>query len=111
MSTQSLRECPGCDRHVKASESACPFCGARLSRPSGGAVAALAFASSLTMMCAMYGAPPPADSGNNDAQQQADAQAEAATPDDAAGDAQGDTATPQDSGGDDAQTPGDAQTP
>lgn len=31
MSQSHLSACPGCSRHVRVSESACPFCGATLS--------------------------------------------------------------------------------
>jgi hypothetical protein len=76
----SLRPCPGCTRHVRASESACPFCASALpacderpvdeastARPSsrhalmfGVAAGAIAVSTALFgTACAMYGAPAP----------------------------------------------------
>jgi hypothetical protein len=79
----SLRPCPGCTRHVRASESACPFCATALpaseespspesaSRPGsrhavlfGVAAGAIAISTALLgTACAAYGGPAPSDAG------------------------------------------------
>lgn len=79
----SLRPCPGCTRHVRASESACPFCAATLPSLAEGepsetsvragsrhavmfGVAAGAIAISTALLgtaCAAYGGPAPVDAG------------------------------------------------
>ncbi len=73
---QPLRPCPACDRHVRHTESACPFCAAALTpdvpeaprvdgpRLSRSAMlllgsAALAEACRQPQVAAVYGAPPP----------------------------------------------------
>lgn len=66
----SLRECPGCQRHVKSAETACPFCATSLTAtvpattgplPRLGRAALLAIgASAATAACE---ATPPATSG------------------------------------------------
>ncbi|MDB5095659.1 MAG: hypothetical protein JWM80_80 [Cyanobacteria bacterium RYN_339] len=60
----SLRACPGCSRHVRAVDAACPFC--RTSLPNMGRLVALGGAVAITASCALvapvYGAPAPAPS-------------------------------------------------
>ena len=58
-----LVACQGCQRHVRSSERACPFCGtsrarSRLSTTSRAARMAFALASVATLS-ACYGGPPP----------------------------------------------------
>jgi hypothetical protein len=55
-----MEACPGCGRHVKVSETACPFCRATLRLAAiGGAVA---IASGCALIAPVYGAPPPVSS-------------------------------------------------
>lgn len=80
-----LLPCEGCGRHVRAHESACPFCGASITHVCSGAcgpVAASRHASRAHIMgyavgvaavagtlaataCAMYGGPPERDAGTD----------------------------------------------
>ena len=55
-----LEACPGCGRHVKVSETSCPFCRATLRMAAiGGAVA---IATGCALVAPVYGAPPPVNS-------------------------------------------------
>ncbi len=66
--SHSLIPCPGCSRHVRAGEDACPFCAApvtsqseRTSAGSQSARVVVALAAALTAsasLAACYGAPP-----------------------------------------------------
>ncbi|MDB4928698.1 MAG: hypothetical protein JWM10_1182 [Myxococcaceae bacterium] len=63
--TTPLAPCPGCSRHVRASDAACPFCAAALDRPASGAAqatrVAVALAAALAAsasLAACYGGPP-----------------------------------------------------
>jgi hypothetical protein len=89
MTKSHLCACPACDRHVRVSEAACPFCGSALSdafrtapvpQPPGVRLTraalfafgagSLGFApgcTSTTTPEPLYGAPPYTDSGSNDA--------------------------------------------
>lgn len=59
-----LTTCPSCDRHVRASETTCPFCkGKVVARQVGGVLAAAVGATLLTgcprQPAPVYGGPPP----------------------------------------------------
>jgi len=66
-----LTPCASCDRHLKADERVCPFCGAQTARSVAWAVplaavvvgAAIASASCGEMATPIYGIPPMPDSG------------------------------------------------
>lgn len=83
---KTLVPCSSCGRHVRASEEACPFCGAHVSCDASntavptskarlGRAALFAFgatiAATTASACALYGAPAPPDTGMvNDVQMQ-----------------------------------------
>ena len=86
MTQSHLSACPGCSRHVRVSESACPFCGATLSAAFRAAAAPAATpvglgraavyalgATSLAVAAACSGSvpAPTADAGAGDAQDEA----------------------------------------
>lgn len=57
-----LEACPGCGRHVKASETACPFCRATLRLAALGGAVAIATGCTLVTATPVYGAPAPVSS-------------------------------------------------
>lgn len=93
MTKSHLRACPGCDRHVRVSEAACPFCGSvlsdsfraapvpqpprvRLTRAAlfafgAGSLGLTPGCSSTTTPEPLYGAPPYTDAGGSDAAEDA----------------------------------------
>lgn len=50
--------CPSCNRHLRAADASCPFCGATRALPFGRAFQAIGGAVTTLVLAACYGAPP-----------------------------------------------------